>query len=216
MPGPIAPFKVLVQGAGDNPNDALRGQQLRLVITQADSIGAVDFSHDKYEIDPRSWPTLPDSYRPMIAAAVARANCDPIAIELRDPNVQGASAEEVAAQLAAALEKIADAVPAAREIYEDVKRIVLGSTPKAYWWGLQLNLTADATTSLEKVVDGHLTRVLVALVPFVPKVALILPVIVPAGKILKALIEQARQGDASKGVRLELLFWVVPWVEAAT
>ena len=53
-------------------------ETLRRVIALTESVGAVVLQRGYYRIDQRVEQSfVPESYRPLVAAAVARANCEP-------------------------------------------------------------------------------------------------------------------------------------------
>ena len=211
MPGPLAPYLETIRAV--NVEGAMDPETLRRVIALSESVGAVVLRRGNYRIDPhveRSF--VPEAYRPLIAAAVARANCEPATPREREAaTIYGAGLEG----LDKAIERAVKIVPGIADLAADLETLFGGATLQASWWGVQAVLSGAAAVAFCKLPEHDLNTILSALAPFFPKAAVLLAFTVPAGAVAKLWIDQVQGFVRSRTVKLELLFWVVPWVGPA-
>jgi hypothetical protein len=208
MPGPVAPLviRAVAAAAGAEP-DALNVQQLRSVIAMVDGARGVAEVGQKYAVDEVVVSALPAGYHQMVAAAVARANNDPLVAAARTARPQAAGVADWGPKIQEWGEKLGKTV----DVINHVKTLVAGAVPRAYWWGVTVDLDHAAAEALVALVKGDVNAFLAVLVPFVPQAAAVLAVTTPGGLALGAWISAA---NTAQGARLELLMWIVPWVEA--
>ena len=103
-------------------------------------------------------------------------------------------------------------LPGIADLAGDLQTLFGGATLRASWWGIEAVLSGVAAVAFSKLLNHDLNAVLSALAPFFPNAAVLLVFTVPAGAVAKAWIDQVQGFDRSRAVKLELLFWVVPWV----
>jgi hypothetical protein len=218
MPGPVAPYvtHAPVGAAAAAPSataaNALDVQRIRNVIERVDAAKGVADWNGRYAIDDRFVGTLPEGYQQMVAAAVARANTDPLVAANRTARPQAAAAAApAAADWGQKIQDVGEKLGKTVDVINHVKTLFGGATAATSWWGVTVTLTHDAADALVALVRADVNAFLAVLVPFVPQAAAVLAVTTPAGLALGAWITAA---NTDKGVKVELLVWVVPWVEA--
>lgn len=178
--------------------------QLRKLITDTEAAGSVVKTAQGFEISPAALAKTPLEYRQMLQVAVARANCDTVA-ELAQSGVATAGIADVLA----AVGQVAGQLGFASDMVNNVKIVIDQGTPSVSWSGVAVELPVPAASALAQIVGVDLNRLLAALIPVAPKAAVVLAVTGPAGAALKQWIASANR---PKGVRIELLLWMVPWV----
>jgi hypothetical protein len=217
MPGPTAPiFDNAIRGAAlESVDGAMNPASLRQLIAMTDALHGVvlnegQFGNERqFGIDSGAIGSLVTGpHQLLIAAAVARANCDPATLVERGSAIRGAAVSNIGNAIA----QVAATLPGIAKVAQDLTDVFSGATPKASWWGVECKLTGSAAVAVCNLVGNDLNAFLAALVPVFPNAAILLAVTVPAGAALKVWIEAVQGGDKSVGVTLELLLWVVPWV----
>lgn len=203
MPGPSAFVTPLVAASGENA-DALDLRQLRLAILMTDAACGVTKTSRGFEIDSTVLKSLPSHIRTMIAATVARANCDPLAAP-EGMMVQGASLDS----WARTIEELAKPLPVLSRLVPHVRQVIEKSETRVAWWGVVVDLPQEAAKVLGEVAGHDFNALLTLLVPVIPKAAAIVAITVPAGTALQSWINAA---NGPHGVRLELVCWILPWV----
>ena len=135
-------------------------ETLRRVIALTESVGAVVLQCGYYRIDQRVEQSfVPESYRPLIAAAVARANCDPAAKREREADTIHAAGLE---DLGKAIGDVVKILPGIADLAEDLKTLFGGTTLRASWWGVEAVLSGVAAVAFFKLLEHDLNAVLSA------------------------------------------------------
>ncbi len=211
MPGPSVPYREIVRAQGVASEAAFEdGDDLRRLRQMVDAVDGVTWNRaaKRYEIDPRLFEAVHPSYRPLIESAVARAGCDPLVIDAHTEVVRAQSGEDLGKKVEEALKALNETA----EVVQRVRTLIDGTiATKATWWGVQVDLKQDAASALAELVSKDLNMMLAAVSAYSPHVAPILAVTLPAGFLLKGWIEKA---NGPAGVRLELMFWILPYVSA--
>ena len=110
------------------------------------------------------------------------------------------------------VERAVKLLPGIADLAGDLQTLFGGATLRASWWGTEAVLSGAAAVAFSKLLNHDLNAVLSALAPFFPNAAVLLVFTVPAGAVAKVWIDQVQGFDRSRAVKLEPLFWVVPWV----
>ena len=124
---------------------------------------------------------------------------------IRAANVEGAMDPETLRRVIALTESVG-AVIVRRGNYRIDPQVERFFVPEAY------RPLIAAAVAFCKLPEHDLNTILSALAPSFPKAAVLLAFTVPAGAVAKLWIDQVQGFVRSRAVKLELLFWVVPWV----
>jgi hypothetical protein len=207
---PLVHTSGVAAGAGNalavvSSESVFDAERMLRIIEMVQGANGVRYVHGEYMADEAVLSNLDPTYRPMILAAVARANSDvttgPAAVM---PMARTMSASDIADKV----KEVGEQLRIPLGVIVDIQKFVAGiESSRSEWWGLTLELTRESATALERVLGPHLTAILAVLAPVIPNTAVVLAIIAAAGQLLSTWISSS---NGSNGVRIQLLLWVVP------
>jgi hypothetical protein len=190
----------------EDASGSLRLEQLRLLVRMVDAVGGVRSHAGQFRIDAPVLELFDAGYRQLVSASVARANADPLTARGGQTRVTLASDQDVARAIAE-MEARAKVAP---DLIAHFRALLGGTSADTSWSGVTLRLTEPAARALSQILSRDL-GLLALLAPVLPHALAVLAIVNAAGSGLSTWIDAT---NGPRGIVVQLLFWVVPWVDA--